>query len=51
MKVLPDSPAAEAGLRIDDVITHVEGNAAQGLHELIAAIRRHSPGHTVRLTV
>jgi len=51
VKVLPDSPAAEAGLQIDDVITHVEGNPAQGLHELIAAIRRHPPGQTVRLTV
>jgi len=51
VKVLPDSPAQAAGLQIDDVITHVEGDPAEGLHELIAAIRRHPPGHTVRLTV
>lgn len=51
VKVLPDSPAAEAGLQIDDVITHVEGDPAEGLHELIAAIRRHPPGYTIRLTV
>jgi len=51
VKVLPDSPAAAAGLQIDDVITHVEGDPALGLHELIAAIRRHPPGRTVRLTV
>jgi len=51
VKVLPDSPAEAAGLQTDDVITHVEGDPAGGLHELIAAIRRHPPGRTVRLTV
>jgi len=51
VKVLPGSPAEKAGLQVDDVITHLDGQPADDQSQLIAAIKRHQPGDVVRLTV
>jgi putative serine protease PepD len=48
-EVTPDSPAEEAGLRKDDVITSVDGTPVADGVELIVAIREHQPGDTIEL--
>jgi S1-C subfamily serine protease len=49
-EVQPDTPAADAGLRVDDVVTAVEGQAVRSMEDLIVAIREHAPDDTVTLT-
>ncbi|PVG81795.1 hypothetical protein DDE18_16355 [Nocardioides gansuensis] len=50
-EVMPDTPAEEAGLKKDDVVTKVDGeHVADGI-ALIVAIRTHQPGDTIELTV
>jgi putative serine protease PepD len=48
-EVTPDSPADEAGLRKNDVITSVDGTPVADGVELIVAIREHQPGDTIEL--
>jgi putative serine protease PepD len=48
-KVNADSPAAQAGLRENDVILEVNGTPVADGVELIVAIREHRPGDTIRL--
>jgi putative serine protease PepD len=50
-KVMPDTPAQEAGLRKDDVITAVDGERVTDGIALIVAIRTHQPGETIEFTV
>ena len=50
-KVLPKTPAEKAGLKPDDVITHVNGKATPNRRELIGAVKKHRPGETVKLKV
>ena len=46
-----DSPAAEAGLEVGDVVTEVDGVPIAGSGGLIAAIRGTSPGTGLSITV
>jgi putative serine protease PepD len=48
--VNPGTAAAQAGLQRGDVITKVDSRSIDGGDALIAAIRSHQPGDTVRLT-
>ena len=49
--VVPRSPAAAAGLKAGDVITHVNAKAAKTVLEVRDMLRRHRPGEVIRLTV
>lgn len=42
-------PAANAGLRQDDVVTAIDGKAVSDIQELIVTIRTHRPGEQVTL--
>ena len=50
-RVLPDSPAEQAGLVAGDVITAVDAQAILSLDELIHAITAKAPGDTVLVTI
>ena len=50
-RVLDNSAAAGAGLRTDDVVTHLDGQAMSDRDELIETIRERRPGDRVRLDV
>jgi len=45
-----DSPAEEAGLEEDDVITSIDGTVVNDGVDLIVAIRERQPGETIELT-
>ena len=49
MNVESGSPAAEAGLRPGDLITHVGDRAVDGSAALASAVRSHQPGETIAL--
>lgn len=46
-----DSPAADAGIRVGDVVTEVDGAAITGTGGLIAAIRATAPGTALDITI
>ncbi|MFP3939532.1 MAG: Do family serine endopeptidase [Thermoanaerobaculia bacterium] len=47
----PDSPAAEAGLELGDVILAVDGEEIAGATELTTELAKHEPGERVELTI
>ncbi len=49
--VLPDSPAARAGLKGGDVVVRIDGEAVSTWEELAARIRREGTGRELSLTV
>lgn len=49
--VSPDSPAAKAGLEVDDIVTAVNGEPVTSADGLIIAAREHKIGETITLTV
>jgi putative serine protease PepD len=51
LKVNPDGPGSEGGLRRGDVVTDIAGEKVSDGIALIVAIRTHRPGDTVAFTV
>jgi putative serine protease PepD len=49
-EVRPGTPAADAGLRVGDVITKVEDREIASADKLSAAINARSPGDTISIT-
>lgn len=45
------SPAAECGLKVDDIITHINGTEVSSVGQLNAVKNKYKPGDTVELTV
>jgi serine protease Do len=50
-EVVPGSPAAEAGLRPDDLIVYVEGELVPSIKAFRAIVQQTRPGMTLRLEV
>ena len=46
-----DSPAEKAGLRTNDIITHVSGEEISGSNQLVTAVGKTAIGDTIHLTV
>lgn len=51
VNVVPGSPAADAGLRANDVVTEVDGNSIDSGDALREAIDARKPGDEIQLTV
>jgi putative serine protease PepD len=49
--VAPGGPAAQAGLKPNDVVVKLDNRTVTTSDELVAAIGRHAPGDTVTLTL
>ena len=49
--VAEDSPAAAAGLKVNDIITHIGGKEISGSSELVSIVNDSNPGDTMTLTV
>ena len=49
--VAEDSPAATAGLKTNDIITHINGKAITGSSELVSIVNNAAVGDTMTLTV
>lgn len=50
-EVVADSPAAQAGLEVGDVVVAIDDTAVTGRDGLVATIRRFSPGDEVEIRV
>jgi putative serine protease PepD len=51
LNVEPGSPAADAGIREEDVVIAVEGRRVGSSEELVVAVDAHDPGDTVTVEV
>jgi S1-C subfamily serine protease len=49
--VTADSPAAKAGIRGGDLLTHVDGKQVKNLREYAAMLREMKPGQEVQATI
>jgi serine protease Do len=49
--IIPDGPAAKAGLKSGDIITAVENQAIDTQHPLDLVLSGYAPGQTVRLSI
>src|SRR5712664_12548 len=50
-KIVPDSPAAKAGLKENDVVTEINGQRVEGAAQFLRMIREIPAGRTIQLTV
>jgi S1-C subfamily serine protease len=50
IEVIPDSPAAAAGLAVDDYLTKVEGQEVGSLGEIYQLLKAKNPGDKVKIT-
>ena len=46
-----DGPAANAGLRLDDIIVGLEETPLWSMTDLVLSLRKHTPGETISITV
>jgi serine protease Do len=51
LSVMPNSAAAKAGLKVDDIVTHVNKTKILDSESLINAVGRHKPGAVIMLKV
>jgi putative serine protease PepD len=49
--VTSGGPAARAGIKVGDVITAIDGAPTEGADAVIAAVRSHTPGQRVTVTI
>ena len=49
--IIPSSPAANAGLKENDIITAVNGTNIDQTHDLTGLLDMYQPGNTIKLTV
>jgi serine protease Do len=49
--IISGSPADQAGLKVSDVITQVDGTTLDATHSLTSLLDQHSPGDKIDLTV
>ncbi len=49
--IAEDSPAAEAGLAINDIITHIGGKEITGSSDVVSIVSDSTPGDVLKLTV
>ncbi len=49
--ITPESPAATAGLQVNDIITHVDGKEISGSSDLVMVVRECEIGQTLKLKV
>jgi len=49
--VEPRSPAAKAGIKVNDIVTHVNKKAVVDMESLINAVGRHKPGAEITLKI
>jgi putative serine protease PepD len=50
-QVVPGGAASAAGLRVNDIVTAIDGTKVTGSSELVGAIATHKPGDKVTLTI
>lgn len=50
MSVAENSPAAEAGIQVDDILVSVDGRALPSMAALVDVIRDHEPGDNITIT-
>ena len=50
-EITPGGPAEEAGLRVGDVITGLNGRQVADSTELVVAIRSYAPGEQIELKI
>lgn len=50
-QVVPDSPAAKAGVQVDDVITAVNGQDVNSREELVTTVRKFQPGQNIAVAL
>ena len=50
-RVSPDSPAAKAGLKVDDLVISVAGRSVQDVDGLLEILGQHKPGDSVAIHV
>jgi S1-C subfamily serine protease len=48
-RVQPDSPAAAAGIREDEVLTRIDGRAVRSMEDVSKILERHEPGDVVEV--
>jgi S1-C subfamily serine protease len=49
--VVADSPAAKAGLKVDDVIEKIDGKEFENLEAFVMKVRSFKPGDKIKLTI